>query len=138
MSLIFIAELAQRVSYKPPHPGNAGLNHSSFPQRLDMLGALREYLVPEFRRLAGYKETISILRTAQRKRNKFVHNSISLHEQTGQVIMAIGSARGTIKTNAQKIAISDVRRAAISINEAQRSLYKLVLGRDTPPSWEKR
>jgi hypothetical protein len=55
----------------------------------------------------------------------------------GMFFMTVGSARGTLKTTVQKITISDVRRAAISINEAQRRLYRLVPGRDIPSAWEK-
>src|SRR5580692_3829599 len=43
--------------------------HSSFPQRLDMLGALCEHLAPAFSNLATYKTTIAALRAAQRERN---------------------------------------------------------------------
>lgn len=51
--------------------------------------------------------------------------------------MAVGSARGRLKTSVQKVRIADVRRAAISIHDAQRSLYKLVLGRDIAPISER-
>lgn len=113
------------------------VNHSSFPQRLDMLGALCEQLTPNFPSLANYEATISALRNAQKERNKFAHNGASLDEQTGEIIMAVGSARGRLKTSVQKVRIADVRRAAISIHDAQRSLYKLVLGRDIAPISER-
>jgi hypothetical protein len=112
------------------------VNHSSFPQRLDMLGALCEHLVPGFPSLADYKTTISILRAAQRERNKFAHNGIGPGENAGEVVMTSGSARGSLKTNVQTITVADIRRAAIAISEAQRNLYKLVLGRDLPPAWQ--
>jgi hypothetical protein len=51
--------------------------HSSFPQRLDMLGALCEGLQSEHPHLADYREVISRLRSAQTSRNKFAHNGIS-------------------------------------------------------------
>ena len=114
------------------------INHSSFPQRLDMLGALCEHLVPTFPNLGNYKTVISNLRSAQKERNKFVHNSIGPDEQSAEIVMASGSARGSLKTQVQKIRVSDIRRATIAIHEAQLSLYKLVFERDIEPVWEKR
>lgn len=113
------------------------VNHSSFPQRLDMLGALCEQLVPDFPNLAGYKATIATLRTAQQERNKFTHNGLGPGDNPGEVVMTSGSARGRLKTDVQTVTVADIRRATIAINEAQRSLYGLVLGRTLPPAWQK-
>jgi len=114
------------------------VNHSSFPQRLDMLGALCEQLVPEFPNLEGYKVTIVALRAAQRERNKYAHNGIGPGEKPGEIVMTNGSARGSLKTSVERVTVADIRRATIAISEAQASLYKLVLGRDIPPPWQRR
>jgi hypothetical protein len=114
------------------------VNHSSFPQRLDMLGTLCEHLVPNFPNLTDYKSVISNLRSAQKERNKFAHNSIGPGEQPSEIVMASGSARGSLKTTVQKISIVDIRRATVAIHEAQLRLYKLVLERDIEPIWKKR
>jgi hypothetical protein len=114
------------------------LNHASFPQRLDMLGALCEQLVPEYPQLAHYKEVISVLRSAQTLRNKFAHNSMRFNQSTGKAEMASGSARGRLKVSVEQIDLADIRRATIAIDEASAALYKLVLGRDIGPVWQRR
>lgn len=114
------------------------VNHSSFPQKLDMLGTLCEQLVPDFPNLEKYKNTISKLKTAQKQRNKFMHNGMSLNPESGRIDMAHGTARGKLKTNIEPIDVGDIRRAIIEIDEAQVSLYKLVLGRDIEPVWKRK
>ena len=114
------------------------VTHASFPQRLDMLGALCEQLVSEFPQLANYKQVISNLKSAQILRNKFVHNSMIFNPDTYKAEMAIGSARGKLKVAIEQIDIADIRRATMAIDEAQVSLYKLVLGRDLEPNWKRR
>lgn len=42
------------------------LEHTSFPQRLDMLSSLCEHLCSSYPTLKGYQDVISSLRTAQR------------------------------------------------------------------------
>ena len=114
------------------------LNHTNFPQRLDMLGSLCETLVPAYPTLKGYKDVVSKLRSAQTLRNKFLHNALSIDETSGEVGMAVGSARGTLKVGVQKVTLADVRRCTMAIHEAQLALYKLVLGRGVPPIWTRR
>jgi hypothetical protein len=114
------------------------VSHSSFPQRLDMLGALCEHLAPDFPHLRDHKATITALRAAQRERNKWAHNGLGPGERPGEIVMTIGSARGIVKTNVVTVTVADIRRATIAIHEAIGSLYKLVLQRDllTPP-WQR-
>ena len=112
------------------------ITHSSFPQRLDILGALCEQLEPEFPQLADYKKVVSQLRAAQATRNRFMHNGFSYDAKSQRLEMAVGSARGKLKTAVESIALEDIKRASIEIDEANRALYKLVLKRDLPPSWQ--
>jgi hypothetical protein len=114
------------------------ITHTSFPQRLDMLGALSEQRVTEFPHLAGYKEVIGALKSAQKLRNNFMHHGMALNPKSGAVEMAIGSARGTLKVSVAKVDIADIRRATMAIDEAQTALYKLVLQRDLQPVWRRR
>lgn len=113
------------------------VNHSSFPQRLDMLGALCEHLAPSYPALANYKLVLSALRAAQKERNKFAHHSLG-PDGAGDISMAVGSARGNIKTSVEKVAIADLRRAVIAVDEAFAALYKLVLEREIGPAWMRR
>jgi hypothetical protein len=87
------------------------LAHTNFPQRLDMLGALCEHLAPMFPDLVGYPQVLSSIKAAQKLRNKFVHNSMGLDEEKGEVRMGLGSARGTLKfsSEAVKLTISEKR-----------------------------
>ncbi|HKO98135.1 MAG TPA: hypothetical protein VJU86_14150 [Pyrinomonadaceae bacterium] len=114
------------------------ITHSSFPQRLDILGTLCEQLLPEFPSLTGYKEVVGDLKAAQKLRNNFTHNGMALNEETGFVEMPIGSARGSLKVTVEKITIADIRRATIAISEAHAALYKLVLQKDLQPAWKRR
>lgn len=114
------------------------ITHSSFPQRLDVLGALCEHLRVEFSHLADYQTVVSKLKMAQAIRNRFAHHSMRYNVQTQSVEMAIGSARGKLKTRVEAISLEDIKKASIEIDEANRALYKLVLRRDLPPSWEHR
>jgi hypothetical protein len=113
------------------------INHSSFPQRLDMLGSLCEHLLPDHPSLKGYRDVMSTLRSAQSVRNKFTHHVISADPETGRGEIAIGSARGIIKATVEPIEAVDIRRAAIQVHDAMRSLYALVLGKTIPSITER-
>lgn len=114
------------------------VNHASFPQRLDMLGALCEQLVAEFPDLKDYKTVIEKLRSAQTSRNKFMHYGMTLNPETGNMEMAIGTARGRLKVAVQVVDKADIRKASMEIHMAQLSLYKLVLRKELVPVWERR
>ncbi|WP_296557100.1 hypothetical protein [Pigmentiphaga sp.] len=114
------------------------VNHASVPQRLDMLGTLCEHLVPNYPQLSGYKDVIAKIKSAQALRNKFSHHSSTFDKDSGKLEIAIGSARGTLKTNVERVDIADLRRAVMNIDEAQVALYKLVLGRDIEPAWKRK
>jgi hypothetical protein len=113
------------------------ITHASFPQRLDSLGALCEQLSSNYSHLGDYKKVVSVIKTAQAARNKFMHHSFCLNKETGLLEMPIGSAHGALKTRNEVISIEDIKRASIQIDEAQRALYKLVLRRDLLPSWNR-
>ena len=114
------------------------VSHASFPQRLDMLGALCEQLVAEHPNLKDYKTVIGKLRSAQASRNKFMHHGIAPNPDTGNMEMAIGSARGTLKTTIQEIDLADIRKVSVEIDAASISLGKLVLGLEQQPVWKRR
>jgi hypothetical protein len=114
------------------------VNHASFPQRLDMLGSLCGYLVDSYPSLSGYQQVVSTLKSAQAIRNKFMHHGMAPNAETGEVEMAVGSARGSVKVKVEAIEATDIRRAALQIHDAMRALYKLVLGKDIPSVAETR
>lgn len=114
------------------------VTHLCFPQRLDILLALCEHLVPQYPNLKGYEGVAQRLRQAQKLRNDFMHYGMSENPESGHIEMAKGTARGTLKVGIEKINLADLRRASMVIHEAQLELYKLVLGKDIPPVWERR
>lgn len=114
------------------------VNHSSFPQKLDMLGALCEHLAPDHLNLVNYQAVISKLRAAQKQRNKYMHNGMSFNPDTGKIEMPQGSARGKLKTNVDTIEIIDIKRAVIEIDEANIALYNLILNKNMDPVWKRR
>jgi len=114
------------------------INHSSFPQRLDILSTFCEQFHHERKNLREYKSVVSKLRSAQKLRNRYAHNGMSLNPDTNKVEMPVGSARGSLKVAVEMVDVSDIRRAVISIDEAQCALYKLVLGVEVAPVWKRR
>lgn len=114
------------------------LAHASFPQKLDMLGALCEQLVPVHKHLNDYKDVIGLINSAKSLRNKFAHYGMSYNEELKLAQMVIGTARGSLKTKVEDISVVDIRKVVIAIDNAQRSLYKLVLKRDIEPIWKRR
>ncbi len=114
------------------------VTHASFPQRLDMLGSLCEELASDFPHLKDAKTVLGLLRSAQTARNRFVHHTMGVNQDTGKAQMAIGSARGILKVAVEDIDLADIRRAAMTIHEAMLALYKLVLRRAIAPVWERR
>lgn len=112
-------------------------SHSSFPQKLDMLGTLCEQMEPFASNLKGYQNVISKLKAAQKSRNRFMHNGMALNTENGNIEMAIGSARGKLKTSINTIHLTDIKKVVIEISEAQNALYKLVLGVDLEPVWKR-
>jgi hypothetical protein len=113
------------------------LKHSSFPQKLDALAALCEQLASQVPGLAEYSSTVTRLRTAQRLRNRFAHNGMVVNPETGRVEMAIGSARGKLKTSVELVSLADIRRASMEVHEAMLDLHALVTGKRYKPMWER-
>lgn len=114
------------------------ITHGSFPQRLDILSALCEQLEANFQNLSDYEAVVRKLRQAQKLRNDFMHYGMSKNEASGEIEMAKGTARGTLKVGVEKVDLADLRRTSMAIHEAQLALYKLVLGREIHPVWVRR
>jgi hypothetical protein len=111
--------------------------HSNFQQRVDIISALCEQLVPEYPRLKDYKAIIAKIQAAQKARNKFAHNAIVTDEDTGDVTVSYATARGSLKTNIEVVNIENIKEATAKIHEAMCALHTLVTGRDLKPLWER-
>jgi len=112
------------------------VTHSNFPQRLDILSALCEHLVGSHPTLKDYKSVVERLRRAQKLRNDYMH--YGMHEASGYAVMTRGTARGTMKLSYDKVTLADLRRASMTIHEAELELYKLILGKTISPIWTRR
>jgi len=110
--------------------------HSSFPQRLDILGSFCEMLKTDYPHLAKHKEVISKLRSAQTSRNKFAHNGITFYPETEQFVLPQGSARGKVKLSIEPVTVNSIHAVSREIHEAQLALYNLVLQTERKPVWE--
>jgi len=88
--------------------------------------------------LKGYEAVVQRLRHAQKLRNDFMHYGMAENPESGNVEMAKGTARGSLKVGVEKVTVADLRRSSMAIHEAQLELYKLVLGRKLEPMWTRR
>ncbi len=113
------------------------ITHTSFPQRLDMLGALCEQLKATHTHLSDYKEVVSKLKAAQASRNRFAHNGVTFDPVTKVYFLPQGSARGKLKTSVSPITPSMIHEASKEVHLATLALYKLVLRREIPPVWSR-
>ncbi len=111
--------------------------HSNFQQRINIISTLCEQLAPEAPQLRGYKKVISKIEGAQKGRNKYAHNAIFTNEETGEVNVAVGSARGTLKTKVEIVRVNDIKEVTAKIHEAMCALHTLVSGHKIRPIWER-
>jgi hypothetical protein len=58
-------------------------------------------------------------------------------DESGRIVMATGSARGTLKFATETVTLADLRRVTMAIHQAMLDLYKLMLKREIPPFWER-
>jgi len=111
--------------------------HSSFQQRVDIIGSLCERLLPEFPELRDYKNVIARIQLAQRARNKFAHNSITTNAETGEVTISCVTARGKLKTTTEIVKLEAIVETTANIHEAMCALHTLVTGKELKPVWER-
>lgn len=109
--------------------------HSSFPQRIDILGALCEMHLPSHPSLGNYAEVISIIKSAQKIRNKFIHNAISFDPNSGSFKLAKASARQTIKASVEDITFEDIHKGCRELHAAHLALHDLIYGVKSDPVW---
>lgn len=112
--------------------------HSSFPQRLDMLGTLCEQRLPGFPHLTSYKDIIAKIKTAQSLRNRYIHNGISQDPETGKFQLAIGSARQALKASIVEVTSAEIHKVCREVHIASLALYELVTKVKYPPIWERK
>jgi len=99
--------------------------HMTFPQRLDVFGAMIDSLQDDYPRLQDYKAVRSIISEAQDGRNKVVH-ARWLYED-GKATITRLTARGKVKHSTVPITVDELRRIAELIGKASIELWKLVV-----------
>lgn len=111
--------------------------HSNFKQRVDIISTLCEQLEKEHPHLKSYKKVINKIESAQNGRNKFMHNGISVNEETGKVETARLTARGKLQTKIEEVNLSDLEKVTANIHEAMLALHGLITKAIYPPIWER-
>lgn len=87
------------------------LNHSTFQQKLDIFSSLCDHLSNQFTNLSQYEKVVSLLKTAQKYRNTFTHQSIVYIQENDELQLAKSSSRGKLKTPVKKIDITEIKKA---------------------------
>lgn len=111
--------------------------HSNFKQRVDMIETLCNELHKQFPKLKMYPETIKLIKSAQSKRNYFLHNGLFFNEESGKVETSSLQARGKLKTNIRTVELSELKGVSAKIHLSLLSLHKLLTDKTYPPVWEK-
>lgn len=109
--------------------------HMNFQQRVEAISALCEQLAPEHKHLAGYPETIKLLKAAQKARNKLAHNGLSYDENAKEVGITYATARGSLKLHMETVRLADVQEASAKVHEAHVALHTLITGKRLEPVW---
>ena len=84
--------------------------HSSFRQKIDIVETLCEQLLPEYPHLNGYSSVMNQIKKAQKARNKYAHNGVTMDEEKGRCFISYASARGKLKTVVETVHINDIKR----------------------------
>ncbi|MCB0730846.1 MAG: hypothetical protein KDC88_07415 [Ignavibacteriae bacterium] len=113
------------------------LNHTTFQEKLDIFGSLCDFLKSDYPHLSKYPQVISKLKTAQKQRNIFTHQTFIYNVEKDELELATSSTRGKLKTNVRIINVEEIKKAIIDIDEANVAMYELILFRKLKPVWKK-
>ncbi|MES1951998.1 hypothetical protein S4A8_14135 [Salinisphaera sp. S4-8] len=111
--------------------------HANFKQRIDILETLLHELHDEFPHLAGYRQVVNKIKQVQKKRNRFMHQALSMDPETGTVATSALSARGKLKPEVKQVSIAELRSASADIHVAMIGLHNLLTQAERKPIWEK-
>jgi len=131
---LFLSKMSGFELYDPR--GTILFNNHTIPQKIDTLGCLVEQYVEDHPQLKDYPDVLSKLRKAQKSRNKYVHSALYYDPEEKQVTISFATTRGKLKTNIDEVKVVDLKRVVVEIAEANKALYKAVLGREIPLPWE--
>ncbi|HET7410500.1 MAG TPA: hypothetical protein VFJ13_09895 [Paracoccaceae bacterium] len=114
------------------------ISHAGFQQKVQMLEALCDYLSEEYPSLRSYRSVATELKGAAASRNQFMHSGVFYDEERKSLVTLAISARSKLKWSQATVDINDIVACSRKIHDAQRSLYKLVLGKSIDPMYSNR
>jgi len=107
--------------------------HLSFPQKLDILGALASAEENSKIDPQELSQALHLVKRAQSERNRFLHNSVILDEENGQYFIMQMSARRRVKITTDPVSVESLRATVCVIDEAMRALTKAIYGDEVLP-----
>ncbi len=101
--------------------------HMTFPQKLDVLGALAEQMMNKrgYSRFKKFKShVLPLLKKAQQGRNSIIHSDWT--SRSGTMVKTSISARGSFKFSSEVVALKEILAVNQSIEEARMGLFDFV------------
>lgn len=101
--------------------------HMSFPQRLDVLGALAQEVSddPKYAHAKNCADSLlPLLKQAQKIRNQIIHSDWGI--KNGKVSRVSISARGTFKFSGIPVKLEEIEKATITIEKARDTIHSLI------------
>jgi len=111
------------------------LAHANFKQRIEILETLFEQCSKERKNFKDYAPIIRKIKSVQKGRNKFIHNSISFNPDSKRMEIASLSARGTMKVTVNPITINELKEVTAKTHEAMCQLHSIITGNEINPIW---
>lgn len=113
--------------------------HANFKQRIDILETLCHELHDEgnYPQLKGYKKVLENIKSVQSKRNRYIHNTLFIDEESGQVTSSSLSARGRLLPRVDRVSIEEMKELSAQLHLVMIDLHELITQKRYPPIWEK-
>jgi hypothetical protein len=101
--------------------------HMSWPQKIDVMQALVDLLLPEFPHLSKFETVVPLLKVAQKGRNRIIHGQWGCED--GKVQKLRLTARGKLAFSIDEITLKEILAISNDIGEAGLALLKAVLNK---------
>lgn len=102
-------------------------NHMTWPQRMDVLNSLIDYLTSGYPRLKDFETDVKpLLKKAQEGRNRVVHGFWGF--ENGKVTLLRATARGKLKLHMDEMTVSEIDSVLGDIHNAAAALWNKVIG----------
>jgi hypothetical protein len=101
--------------------------HHSFEQNLQLLAKLCAQLVAGTPNLKAYPQVIEKLEAAKQERDRLINGSMAPNPGNGEIEMEVIAVKEKLTTRCQKVELADFKRAVLLLDDAQHSLYELII-----------